>query len=436
MENRNLTSKMIALAIATAGLLVTGCKKDDSNDDPLIDANFHLAYGVGYKDNASAYVVPLNSLKEGNLTFEGKGKVGKALENTRTHRLYGSSDGKILYDLEYGQGRIVKYRVSTVSKLYEVEKVLGVTNIIGTPHPRWRMIDDRNALLFNVVPKHKDNTPSRAASTLRIVHISLPDLTLGEVKEVDLPAGISSDKLPDAHIWRVDNAIIHNGKAYIGTAVQGYDKETGKIIPTRVYGTGESLISHPATTLVLDFPSFENPKLVHSELANGENYGYRAPSFFTDEAGDVYNITMEDSHILKMNPNTGEYDNTYKFDLASKLGLTKIGGTGIFYAGKGIAYLPYYDATIGSKADKATWGVARVDLKAKTVIKMNLPEKLWLQYYQSAKLGKDGKLYMAICPTKGTGNIYIFDPTKADPNGFEKGATLQVSGEGFYMGVY
>ncbi|ATA68061.1 hypothetical protein CGC48_05080 [Capnocytophaga cynodegmi] len=435
MKNRNLTSKMIALAVVGAGLLTTSCKKDEV-DTPTIDPNagavFHVGYGVGYSGTASAYLMPLTNLKEGNLSFEGQ---GKAFEKARTHRLYASSDGKFLYDLEYGNGKIVKYSLSGDKNLYREEKPLDISKSIGT-HPRWRVIDDKNALLFDVVPKHKDKTPSRNTSTLRIVHISLPDLTLGEVKEVDLPAGISSDKLPDAHIWRVDNAIIHNGKAYIGTAVQGYDKETGKIIPTRVYGTGESLISHPATTLVLDFPSFENPKLVHSELANGENYGYRAPSFFTDEAGDVYNITMEDSHILKMNPNTGEYDNTYKFDLASKLGLTKIGGTGIFYAGKGIAYLPYYDAAIGSKANEATWGVARVDLKAKTVIKMNLPEKLWLQYYQSAKLGKDGKLYMAICPTKGTGNIYIFDPTKADPNGFEKGATLQVSGEGFYMGVY
>lgn len=435
MKNRNLTLRTVALAVAGAGLLATACKKDDAPES-VIDANFHVAYGIGYKDSPRTLAIPFNDLKTGNITFQESGKVLD--EKARTHRLYTSSDGKILYDLEYGVGKIVKYSVSTPSQLYKEEKALSVTNIIGTPHPRWRVIDDRNALLFNVVSKHEEKKSggitSKAASTLRIVHISLPDLTLGEVKEVELPAGISSDKLPDAHIWRVDNAIIHNGKVYIGTAVQGFDGT--KIVKTRQYGTGESLVAHPATALVLDFPSFQNPKITTSTLGNGETYGYRAPSFFTDEAGDVYNVSMEESRILKINPQTGEYDNTYDFDLAKALGMNKVGGTGIFYVKDGIAYMPFYDSEKGRQPADAAWGVARVDLKARTAIKMNLPEKLWLNYYQSAKVGKDGKLYMAIAPVAGTGNIYIFDPAKADPNGFEKGATLQVSGEGFYMGVY
>lgn len=67
---------------------------------------------------------------------------------------------------------------------------------------------------------------------------------------------------------------------------------------------------------------------------------------------------------------------------------------------------------------------------------MNMPDGLWMRYYQGAKLGKDGKLYMAICPTTRSGNIYIFDPTNASANGFEKGASLAVAGEGFYLGVF
>lgn len=43
---------------------------------------------------------------------------------------------------------------------------------------------------------------------------------------------------------------------------------------------------------------------------------------------------------------------------------------------------------------------------------------------------------MALTPLGQEGNIYIFDSTKTDANGFTKGAKLKVTGEGFYIGVF
>lgn len=447
MIKLNLTSKMIALALA--GGLVVGCKKDTPNDTPAPTPNndgitFHLGYGVGYSGAASAYLAPFVgdefNKADKNITFEGDGKVGKAFESARTHRLYSSTNGKYVYDLEYGNGKIVKYEVSNNTELYNKVKELNVTNIMGTANPRWKVIDDTKALLFEVTPKHRNRNnaiTSKPESSLRILAVDLNTFSLiGQPQDIALPGGVASKELPDPFIWRVDNAIIHNGKVYIGTAVQGFDAATKKIVQTRVYNVGTSLISHPATTLVLDYngTTFSNPKLTFSKDANGENYGYRAPSYLIDN-NEVYNITMEGSTILKINPATGAYVDGFKIDLGAKLGLPKIDGTGLFYAGNGIAYAPFCNAE-KSEAKDATWGVARVNLRDGSVVKMALPEKLWLRYYQAAKLGKDGKLYMAICPTTGTGNIYAFDPANNTPTGFTKGATLQVSGEGFYMGVY
>lgn len=444
MKKRFFNQKALFLAVIATGLMTVGCKKDGGTSTPEIDPNagviFHLGYGSGYKGSAAAYIAPVTNLKEGAFTFEGDGKIGKAFETARTHRFYASTDGKFLYDLEYGNGKIVKYTVSGDASLYNVVKSLNVTDIMGTPHPRWKMIDDKTALLFEITPKYKvdSNTGAvtqQAKSTLRILSVNLETFTLGTPVDIEVPDAKSSEVLPNAHIWRVDNAIIHNGKAYIGTAVQGFDATTNKIVETRQYGSGSSLIAHDATTLVLDYPSFQNPKLTYSTQGYGETYGYRAPSYLID-GNDVYNISMEQTHIFKINSATGEYDNTYDFDLKEKLGLSyDVAGTGFFYAGNGIAYVPFAEANKLAPAD-ATWGLARVDLRNKTAIKMNMPSSLWMRYYQGAKLGKDGKLYMAICPTSSEGNIYIFDPTKADANGFEKGATLKVSGEGFYMGVY
>lgn len=333
----------------------------------------------------------------------------------------------------------MKYEVSNNSELYNKIKELSVTSIMGTTNPRWKVIDHTKALLFEVTPKHRNRNnaiTSKPESSLGILAVDLTNFSLiGTPQDIPLPAGKSSAELPDAHIWRVDNAIMHNGKVYIGTAVPGFDATTQKIINTRVYNVGTSLVSHPATTLVLDCngTTFSNPKLSFSADANGENYGYRAPSYLIDN-NEVYNITMEGFTILKINPNTGEYVSGFRIDLGAKLGLAKIDATGIFYAGNGVAYAPFCDAEKSGAAD-GTCGIARVDLHNGSVVKMNLPEKLWMRYYQAAKIGKDGKLYMAICPTTGTGNIYAFDPANATPNGFTKGAD-QVSGEGFYMGGY
>lgn len=446
MLKLNVTSKMIALALA-GGLLV-GCSKDNPTDKPVEPQNndaltFHLGYGVGYTGTASAYLAPFVgdefNKSDKNITFEGNGKVGKAFESARTHRLYSSTDGKYVYDLEYGNGKIVKYEVSGNSELYTKVKELVVTNIMGTTNPRWKVIDDTQALLFEVTPKHRNRNgsiTSRSESVLRILKVNLIDFSLvGTPTDIPLPEGKSSAELPDAHIWRVDNAIIHKGKVYIGTAVQGYDATTQKIVQTRVYNVGTSLISHPATTLVLDYngTTFSNPRLTFSNDAIGENYGYRAPSYLVDN-DKVYNITMEGSTILEINPATGAYVDGFKIDLGAKLGQA-VDGTGFFYAGNGVVYVPFCEAQKQGPAD-ATWGVARVNLRDGSVVKLNLPNKLWLRYYQAAKLGKDGKLYMAICPTTGSGNIYAFDPTSSSPTGYTKGATLQVSGEGFYMGVY
>lgn len=441
-----LNLKMVAFALA--GGLMVSCEKDNPNTPIPTPTNdgltFHLGYGVGYTGTASAYLAPFIgdefNKTDKNITFEGEGKVGKAFEAARTHRLYTSTDGRFVYDLEYGNGKIVKYQVSGDENLYTKVKELDVKNIMGTSNPRWKVIDDSKALLFEVTPKYSGRggkITTKPESSLRILAVDLTNFSLvGTPQDIPLPEGKSSAELPEAHIWRVDNAIIHNGKVYIGTAVQGFDATTQKIINTRVYNVGTSLISHPATTLVLDYngTTFSNPKLSFSADANGENYGYRAPSYLIDN-NEVYNITMEGSTILKINPTTGEYVDGFKIDLGAKLGLAKIDGTGIFYAGNGIAYAPFCDAEKSGPAD-GTWGIARVDLRSGSVIKMNLPEKLWMRYYQAAKIGKDGKLYMAICPTTGTGNIYAFDPANATPNGFTKGATLNVSGEGFYMGVY
>lgn len=435
MNKKLLFSNIKAtLTVATtAAILLVGCSDSDDNPTPGYDGTepFHLGIGVGYSGAAQGAVLPLSAdnLNDATLTYDFS--KGYNLEPARTHRFYSGNDGKYLYNLEYGNGNIVKYEPTGTSSLYNKIKEINIKEIIGTSNPRWRVVSNDLGLVYNVVVEDVTDSENNFLSkkaTLHIMGVNLSDLSLTEKKEVVIPTETSTSEIPNLTIWRVDQPIVSGGKVYIGVAKRGYDN-TGQALSGQFSRTH----NYPASTLVLDYPSFENPKVIHSTLGNGETYGYRSPSYF-EYNGSVYHVNMLNSRIFKIT--NGEYDNSYDFDVAKALGMEQIGGTGIFYASNGIAYMPFYDATQGSGREYGAWGIARIDLNNKTAIKMNMPQNLWLFYYQNAKVSKDGKLYMAICPLNAPGNIYVFDPNKADANGFEKGAQLTVAGEGFYLGIF
>ena len=132
----------------------------------------------------------------------------------------------------------------------------------------------------------------------------------------------------------------------------------------------------------------------------------------------------------------GDYDNSYVMDLSALLGV-EIGSNGWFYVGNGIGYLPYYDKALGNSAAAGAWSVARIDLYNKSVVKLNVPQNLWLQQYQYSITGEDGKFYMALAPVTGEGHIYMFDPTSTSADGFEKGATLPaLDSDCTYIGIF
>ena len=429
MKKNFVNSK--TLAVLTFAAVMASCNKNEDRSTVGYDGSepFHLGIGISYSGRAQGAVLPLSAddLKNPQKTYDFS--KGYNLEPARTHRFYSTHNGTELFNLEYGNGNIVKYIPNGASTLYDKKDEINVKEIIGATHPRWRVVNSNTGIVYN--PKVEDLKEGDKfvgkKATLNIVSIDLKNLSLGKPKQIELPKE-THPSIPNLSIWRVDSPIISNGKVYFGVAKKGYDKTTGKPLSGEYSGSND----YPASTLVLDYPSFENPKVISSSLGKGQTYGYRAPAYF-EYNGSVYHVNMEDSRLFKIT--NGEYDNSYDFSISKALG-ENVSGTGIFYASNGIAYMPYYKTEKGSKPTAAAWGVALIDINQKTAIKMNMPENLWLNYYQNARVGKDGKLYMAICPVKANGNIYIFDPTQKHANGFEKGATLKVKGEGFYLGIF
>lgn len=438
MKNRILTSKMVVLTLVGAGLFATSCSKDSGEPTPLPETTeevFHVAYGVGTEgigSTSSCVMKPFSDLTTGSIDI---GASGFKVSESRTDRVYTSADGKLVYSLQYQAGTIKKIETVSLTSDPFYQQLSGeagernLVGILGSTSIRWKKIDDNTALAYDVEIKHlktDGSTYSNTTATLHITAIDLNTLSISPKKSIELVALETDTSLNNLHTWRVDSPVVLDGKVYIGVAKRGYDGAKNDNISSQKYKT---------STLVLDYPSLDNPKFIYSEKSKGEAYGYRTAPYFTYN-GSVYHNTTNETKILKIT--NGVYDESYVFDLATALGMNKVGASGMFHVGNGIGYVVFYDAEKGTSwgSSNKYWGIARVDLNAKTAVKMDLPENLWLAPLQSGKLGKDGKFYLPIAPLNTDGNIYIFDPTSTSPTGYTKGATLKISGDAFYLGVF
>lgn len=417
----------LLLAIA-AGFSFMSC---DDEKEKIVDGNeegkvfFHVVLGVGQDGNDGTLVQAHADLTSGTITFNG---FGFEVPSTRTARVYASNDGKYLYNLNYGGGTVAKY-LAGGGQTYTRVNETNVQYAIGTTHPRWTKVDDEYALLHNIIIEHQYSDAAgteytHTASNAALVSINLSNMSMGAVERFVVPRS-QEDIDKNIHIWRIDAPAVHNGKAFYGVAKRRYNPETGT----------NTNVPYAATSIVVDYPSLTNPKVISSTVANGSSYGYRTPVAHVDEKGDIYQIAGSPSFILKIKDE--DYDNSFVFSLSEKLGLgVQVASDGWFYVGNGIGYVPFYDIAKGNSEAAAAWGVARVDLYNGTAIKMNVPGPLWLRQYQYSVLGNDGKFYMALAPVGGEGHIYMFDPASTSPDGFTTGAKIQAAAGQFYIGIF
>lgn len=425
----NIFNTFFGLLIATVIPVFVSC--DDQVDDPK-NANqngkayYHVVMAIGEGGDDGTLSQALPDLTKGTISFDG---YGFEVPSTRTARVYASNDGKYLYNLNYGGGTVAKFSVEGGQSYTKINET-NVQYAIGTTHPRWTKVDDDAALLHNVITEHKytdaaGTNYSYTAATAYLVSIDLENkMAMGAVERFEIPR-TAEDSAKNLHVWRIDAPVVKNGKAFYGVAKRKYDAATGKNVN----------LPYAAMSIVVDYPSLTNPKVITSTVAQGSTYGYRTPVAHADEKGDIYQIAGSPAFILKIKNN--DYDNSFVFDLSEKLGLgIQVASNGWFYTGNGIGYVPFYDTAKGNGAAAAAWGVARVDLYKGTAIKMNIPGALWLQQYQYSVKGNDGKFYMALAPVGTDGNIYVFDPASTSPDGFTTGATLKGAAGQFYIGIF
>ncbi len=424
MNYSKLRNWLLAVSVAFA---FTSCSKDDNNDNGTDYAGdktgeFHVAFAVGSDSQSATYVQGVTDLSTGSISFNN---YGFQLPSTRTARFYASNDGAYVYNLDYGGGRIYRYQYNS-GQNYTLTNQSDISVVMGTNNPRWTKVNDDYALLHHVVSTnyYKDEAGTifdKRLTKAILAVINLSNVGIAQSTEFNIPL---SDEMIAANYFvsRIDAPVVQNGKAYYGVALSQYNPATD--------ASASNYIN--TVTLVVDFPSLANPQVIETTLAEGATNGYRTPNAHIDENNDIYVISDDGSQTTFLKIKNGVYD-SYSLDFSAAIG-RPTSTQGWFYAGGGIAYVPYLKADLGAKSS-ANWGVARVDLYNKTVVDLNVPADLWLQQYQYSVV-KDGKFYMALSPVGGQGNIYIFDVKSTNSSAYTLGATITTGADAYYIGIF
>ncbi len=429
------TNLLLNLSLITSLFLIASCSDDDDDNGgevaPVEERRFNIAAEVSDGGNAiTTYIATTPDLNTGNLSFVGN---GLELNATRAARVI--AQGNYIYNLDYGGGIIYQYEVLK-DGTYSLVKELDVNVAIGTAYPRYKVVDENTIMLHNVVVNteyEEDGTTIKSVTpTMYAVAIQIPELTVRTIMEPTTIAQTTESVAKREYGFRVDAPVVSGGKIYYG-------------LMRTIDGIGRG--GSPASgleTIVMDYPSLTNLKVVRSSAnTSGHTNGYRAPSMHVDESGDIYqsnqfmsrfgfNLSAGSKTVISRLRN-GNYDDSYDFNVSQALG-EEVSTAGWFYVGNGIGYMPILLEDIyAAGGEDNYWSVARIDLKNKTAVKLNIPVSDLLSY-QSAVVTND-KFYMAISPIGGDAKVYEFDINSTSPDAFKEALDLD-DGNIFIQGIY
>lgn len=434
----NLFKNRLLVTASTVALVMASCGKDTSNvpDEPTPPATkeFQLAFASGSGSISGTYLQGVSSLTEGTITFDGR---GSHISDARTSRIFPSEDGKYIYSLSFTQGTIDKWEFNGGSN-YKKLQTLDASVPLQEKRIRFYKLNENEGSLHFITgkPVLDGTTYKHHEMTLTIGILDFNTMSVKANPLVAVPFTMPGDLASQGYnITRIDCPVLSNGKLYYGAALSKYD-------PAR----DRNIEADKAMTFVVDYPSLANPTVIETTLATGSTNGYRTPTQQVNEKGEVLQMVNKRSGstaIVKLV--NGKYDDSFVFKLDEALGRPgKTSSNGFFYAGNGIAYMPYEKKHLeqiqigvdpsGNPTFSSAWGVARIDLNSKTVVDLEVPDGLWLTQWQNSII-RDGKFYIALAPVGQPGHIYIFDVNSTSPKG-TKGAATVSGADQYFIGIY
>ncbi|AGA80411.1 hypothetical protein [Echinicola vietnamensis] len=417
LRTNMLKSKILHMGAVVAALSLTSCNnEDDPTPQPEQNADRWVTVAGalmgdspgdgngGTKIYAVSYEDAINPEIEIDV-FDN----GEPVKSNRTARLQISEDGSTLFNIAYGGengGEFSKFDVAGGSSYVQQDVTVNISQYVGTA-PRWSKLynGDQNGIAVNVANIAANNAAENSTEpfqyyrgTATVLDVDLQDVLIRATKDYEIPL-TEEEELAGHCIFRLDAPVLNQAgdKLLIGTWMRKYDVATGE---------RESEWDRLGTkTVVVDYPSLENPTIITSTQANGDCSGYRSNVNQLAEDGSIYQATSRDtdgSHILRITPEN-EYDNTFALSLDEALGLNDVYVDAWKYVNNGIGY-----AMIRHGEEDQGY-IARLDLNQQTAYLVNeIPDDPDVRFNQFQGFMVSGNdLLVPVSPLGKDGNIYI-----------------------------
>ena len=450
------------LGAAVTVLSLSACKKDSTDGETIVgDADRWITLSGALDDptnttigdgDAGTMVYSLSALdaKNPNIVVNVFDQ-GMAVKSQRTARLQASADGKFLYNIQYtGEdgGIFNKYSVHGGKDFRQEGAEVETSEYVSTS-PRWlkavegvgiAVKGEANTTVFTGTTAANYAFKERTTS-VDVISLDLNNPKITKIAAFQLalsPAEVASGY----YVSRIDVPVVNKAgnKVFIGAAVTKLNTTPSIVTATGAVTFATDNVSDKswAKTLVLDYPSLENPKVLTSNKTRGNTNGYRSTMQYVGTDGNVYQATSGEkvgtggSKILRINATTNEYDNDYVFSLDQALGLTNTYIETWKYAGNGVGFVVY--SLLNSAGSRTGGYIARVDLNAKTATKYAIANEATLNFNQTQAVAMHGdEVFIAVAPVGQDGNIYVFNRKTFE---MTVGAKLVNKPGNQYIGVY
>ena len=466
----NLFKTLVFGSVLTIGTLAS-CEKNDNPGEVQVSGPdnkerqyitltgaFPDAEGEAGNGGTKAFAITPEQASDPN--FEVKlFSDGYGLRSQRTARVQGSANGNFLYNIQYtgnDGGIFNKYRVEGGNKFVDTREEVNTEPILGTA-PRWVVAADGIGIGVYASAKVQGSTEGAGAdfvdvvSTAKIAVLNLNDPQITRQNDNIIIPFTAEQTKAGYQIGRIDVPVLNaaKNKIFIGCNLTRIDinKKSGTNSDgNQTWSNGTRELG--TATLVVDYPSLTNPKLIYSGVSKTNNHSYRTMTQYVDEAGDIYQATATSgSQILRINGSTATYDDSYNFDLKTALGTSEnIAIRAWRYIKDGTAIALYTQTGINGGY------LALIDLKAKTARKLSTENEGDIGYSGrsantntgvTAIVGTFGQfqnigivgdnVYVPMTPNGVDGNLYVINYKTGV---ITKGAKLKNQSGSFYIGAY
>ncbi|MBF6609018.1 MAG: hypothetical protein ITG00_09830 [Flavobacterium sp.] len=445
----NVFRTLLAIAIATP--LLTSCSDDEgqaTTEPPITEGRWITVAGAvmgadgGEPGDGNGgtivYSISKEDAKNPDKTYDVF-ENGNLVPSARTARLQSSNDGSTLFNIAYGGGNggeFTKYIVGGGQTYTPTGGTVNISQYAGT-NPRWSKLfdDDQTGIAVNVttpeVTSDANGVYQHTRGVATVLSLDLQDSFISQTRSYEIPL-TPSEEIAGHHIFRLDAPILNHAgdKVIIGTWMRKTDPATGANV-TEFDRLGSK-------SVVVDYPSLQNPVVITSTVGFGDTSGYRSFNGFVADDGTIYQATQRDvngSHILRIGQDNN-YDNSYVFSLDAALGVTNSYIENWRYAGNGKAIVNYtHDgAAVSGLSGQQQSFVALVDLNARTAQLLDLPYHADLYQFQYQGFVVDGyDIYMTLAPVGQDGNIYVINTLNG---AVTKGAKLVNKPGNHFIGVF